>query len=154
MSDTIISIIVMVSIIAVTTFLHEFGHYVDAKKYGIYNGWYFRGLTAGIKLKEIYPKGYIYMGGIVYSFFSYPLVLLFMSMGFFTWDIAWIWPISLILMGFTDIQVMLNYKKVNHYYKHVKFIILEKNWYNKLQMKMHNINEDDVGIIWVNRRAN
>ena len=96
--------IIILLLMHIGIFLHEVGHYIVAKKQGIYLGW---GLipTPHIKLKEIFESRWNYLGGILFSLIViYPLHLA-----------GLIWWKGLILMmtlGFLDIIVFLFYNKI------------------------------------------
>ena len=135
-----------------TIWIHEMGHYVDAKRLGLYNGWYFRGVTAGIKLKKPFPKAYLYLGGLVYSFFSYPIVLVFASLEYLPPRAIWIWPIALFGVAIGDFLIMYNYKDaINLWTRETRRIWVERDtWFNRYLVHVFAV-EDEI-IVWVKRR--
>lgn len=83
-----------------TLFLHELGHYVEAKRQGIYKGW---GLLPNphIKLKVKYASRWSYLSGLWFSWLPFPLWIL-ATRGYFIWGfwLMWIAYASLDLLVF------------------------------------------------------
>ena len=91
--------------VCIFLFTHELGHYVIAKKDGIYNGW---GLTPTphIKLTKKHNSRWKYLSGMIGSLLSYPFFILiypFPSIFYFT--------AIVLVAGIFDIIIMIVWRE-------------------------------------------
>ncbi len=98
----------MIGILFLTLFLHELGHYVEAKRQGIYKGW---GLLPNphIKLKVKFASRWSYLSGLWFSWLPFPLWFIV------TRDVPqvlWLFWLMWIALSSLDLLVVLFYGKL------------------------------------------
>ncbi len=88
-------------------FLHELGHFILAKKLGLYVGW---GLLPNphVKLRAPFPSKWCYLSGLWLSWIPFPLWMWF--------NYSWIWAIFYIAgwlgIAFMDLLVFFLYNQI------------------------------------------
>lgn len=92
-----IHIILIIVLMKFTMFLHEFGHYIIAKKQGKFVRWEKKFLTNYIETTNKFNSRWDYLYGILFSFVTIPLWMLF--------GLKWYLMVSvLLLVGITDLR--------------------------------------------------
>jgi hypothetical protein len=91
--------------VVVLVFTHELGHYVVAKRQGIYEGW---GIFPypHVRLSRHYLSRWDYLSGVWGSMFSFPLFLLLDA----PWPLFFLFAISAAVM---DIAILIFYNRID-----------------------------------------
>ena len=119
------------AIIGVAMFLHELAHLRDAKRQGIYRSVFFTGITMGVGLTDYFKYRWNYLGGIIFSFLVYPVVLLLASVGLIQAKWWWVYPIFCVLIGCVDLLVFFAFSKT---WKNKKFDIVSRKGYKRYKL--------------------
>jgi hypothetical protein len=139
-----------VGILLLMVLVHEIGHVLDARRFKIYDGWFFRGMAVGIKFKKILPSRWYYLSGVLMSFLVYPLTLLLSSFGLADYRWPWLFPLMAILLGSMDILVFFYYDQAKRFHDNTKFIVFKDTILSRLYVSAFALEGEPI--IWIRRR--
>jgi hypothetical protein len=88
--------------------IHEYGHYVIAKRQGIYKGLMFFIGGMGIQMTTYLKSRWDYLYGILFSFIAFPLFLLLRDPRVE----IWYFPVFAVAIGIVDIFVFIFYTPI------------------------------------------
>jgi hypothetical protein len=133
-------------IIVGAMFLHELAHFRDAKRQGIFRKVFFTGLTMGVALTALFKYRWNYIGGIIFSFLLYPVVLWLASASLIQAKWWWVYPVFCVSVGCVDLIAFFAFKKT---WKNKKFDIVSRKDYKKLKFITILLGGMPPDIIWV-----